>query len=133
MATKLHKDDEEVQVNALIYSMGPEAEHIFKFDDGEAKKYAPVLKKFLGTVTDVSKEEDNTPWEIALKVCGSTINFKIDCGANVTVISEREYNNLSRQPELRVATVPLCGVGTRIKCVGMFTAKIEYGDDLCCA
>ena len=334
MATKLHKDDEEVQVNALIYSMGPEAEHIFKsfkFDDGEATKYAPVLKKFneyfkprtniahergtfnclkqeegielflrslyeqadkceygdikddmirdrllvgmkdrvlahelqrgrrltleeyvaeirqselvkgniaiqstwsagsshavldevshgrggrgrskgrigrggyrgnrggshsrppsslprskcgkcgtahdngdrcpaynascfrchqhghfarrcpksssksvhevtennpdsyfLGTVTDVSKEEDNTPWEIALKVCGSTINFKIDCGADVTIISEREYNNLSRQPDVRVATVPLRGVGTRIKCVGMFTAKIKYGDE----
>ena len=29
IATKLHKDNKEVQVNALIYSMGPEAEYIY--------------------------------------------------------------------------------------------------------
>ena len=39
-----------MQVNALIYSMGPEAENVFKsfrFDDAaDSNKYAPVLKKF---------------------------------------------------------------------------------------
>ena len=28
-ATKLHLEDEDIQVEALIYSMGPEAENIF--------------------------------------------------------------------------------------------------------
>ena len=44
IATKLNKDDEEVQVSALIYTMGREAENIFKssiFDDDES-----VLSKF---------------------------------------------------------------------------------------
>ena len=30
ITTKLHKDDEDIQVNSLIYAMGKEAKHIFK-------------------------------------------------------------------------------------------------------
>ena len=49
-ATKLGKEDESVQISTLIYVMGKEAEHVFKsfvFEDAEnAKKFAPVLKKF---------------------------------------------------------------------------------------
>ena len=48
-ATKLNKEDEEIQINALIYAMGKEAEHIFKaftFEEGGQKKYNVVLKKF---------------------------------------------------------------------------------------
>ena len=50
VATKLDKDDEPVQVNALIYSMGSEAENIyksFKFDPADdGNKYTPVINKF---------------------------------------------------------------------------------------
>lgn len=50
LASKLHEDDESVQVSSLIYTMGKEAEHVFKsfvFDDARDKdKYKPVLKKF---------------------------------------------------------------------------------------
>ena len=50
MASKLNKDEHEVQISALIYSMGREAEHIFKslqFDSEDDKKdYDKVLKKF---------------------------------------------------------------------------------------
>ena len=48
-ATKLNKEDEELQINALIYAMAKEAEHIFKaftFEEGGQKKYDVVLRKF---------------------------------------------------------------------------------------
>ena len=50
MATKLSKDEGEVQISALIYAMGREAEHIFKsfvFDNEDDKKdYEIVLEKY---------------------------------------------------------------------------------------
>ena len=48
-ATKLNKENEELQINALIYTMGKEAEHIFNaftFEEGDEKKYDAVLNKF---------------------------------------------------------------------------------------
>ena len=50
MATKLNKYEEEVQISALIYATGREAEHIFKsfgFDNEDDKKdYEIVLEKY---------------------------------------------------------------------------------------
>jgi len=48
-ATKLNKEDEVLQINALIYTMGKEAEHVFKvftFAEGDEKKYAKITEKF---------------------------------------------------------------------------------------
>ena len=48
-ATKLSEEDEVLQINALIYTMGKDAEHIFKaftFTGGNEKKYAKVIEKF---------------------------------------------------------------------------------------
>ena len=50
-ATKPNKETEELQINALIYTMGKEAEHIFNaftFEEGDEKKYGVVLNKFEG-------------------------------------------------------------------------------------
>ena len=50
IATKLNTETEEIQVNTLIYAMGPEAESAFRTlqftDDTEKDKYDIVLKKF---------------------------------------------------------------------------------------
>ncbi|KAI4901672.1 hypothetical protein NFI96_008116 [Prochilodus magdalenae] len=50
LATKLNKDNGEIQVSSLIYSMGSEAEKIFSsfsFDsEEEGKDFDKVLKKF---------------------------------------------------------------------------------------
>ena len=48
-ATKLNKVDEILLINALIYTMGKEAEHILKvftFGEGNEKKFAKVIQKF---------------------------------------------------------------------------------------
>ena len=49
IASKLHEDDEDIQVNSLIYAMGKEAAHIFKsrvFDEGDEGKYEKVMEKY---------------------------------------------------------------------------------------
>jgi hypothetical protein len=49
IATKLHKDDKDVQDNALIYVMGEEAEHLFTqfgLSADDQKKYEKVMEKF---------------------------------------------------------------------------------------
>lgn len=48
-AMKANKEDEILQINALIYTMAKEAEHIFKdftFGEGDEKKYNKVIEKF---------------------------------------------------------------------------------------
>jgi len=48
-ATKLNEEDEVLQVNALAYTMGKEAEHVFKaftFMSGDERKYPKVIAKF---------------------------------------------------------------------------------------
>ena len=48
IATKLDKDDGVVQVNALVYAMGPEADHIFSTfdftDEADQDDYKKVLE-----------------------------------------------------------------------------------------
>ncbi len=48
-ATKLDKEDGEIQVSSLIYAMGNEVEHIFKSftfnEEGDKKKFDVVLRK----------------------------------------------------------------------------------------
>ena len=49
MASKLYKDPQEVQVSALIYSMGPAAEHLlssFGLTEANKKLIEPVLEQF---------------------------------------------------------------------------------------
>ena len=51
LASGLHKDDGEVQVAALIYSMGPQAEHIvttLKLTVEQSKNYDTVIEKLKG-------------------------------------------------------------------------------------
>ena len=49
IACKLDKEDGEIQVNTLLYTMGPESEHIFAqfaLTEAESKSYATVADKF---------------------------------------------------------------------------------------
>ena len=48
-ATKLNKEDKVLQINAVIYTVGKEVEHVFKaftFAEGDEEKYAKVIEKF---------------------------------------------------------------------------------------
>ena len=45
LASALHKEDEEIQVSALVYSMGPEAESVLQSFGGEANTFTAVIQK----------------------------------------------------------------------------------------
>ena len=75
-ATKLDRETPTVQVSSLAYSVGREAEEIYSSSQLATTVQAPAA----GT--------DETEWYIDLDVNGDPINFKIDSGADVTVISE---------------------------------------------
>ena len=46
-ATKLNKDDQDVQIASLLYSMGPKSEHIVKhFPDDDRKEFDKMIVKF---------------------------------------------------------------------------------------
>ena len=52
LSTKLHKEEGAVQVSALIYRMGREAEHVYRsftLADGDDAKFDVILAKFAGT------------------------------------------------------------------------------------
>jgi hypothetical protein len=45
-------------------------------------------------------DDNNRPWEVTLPVCGSEVNFKIDSGADVNVMTLDSFENLVNKPTL---------------------------------
>lgn len=71
-------------------------------------------------------KDDDSPWYINLKVCGTEIPFKIDCGADVSTMSESMYENLTHRPKLRKSDRNLKSASGRLECLGRFTAHIKH-------
>ncbi|CAB4027684.1 Retrovirus-related Pol poly from transposon, partial [Paramuricea clavata] len=223
IATKLNKEDDEIQVSTLIYSMGKQAEHVYKtfrLEKGEEEEYETVLAQFdayfvpkrnviherarfyqrrqhagetveafirslyelaencdfadardeqvrdriviglldknvsqrnyrrgdwnkrqtlsfqqqqrcewdetffLGSVMSCNRDKD--PWQVDLKLNGQPTKFKIDTGADITVIPEAIYSNLVPRPPLQSTTAVLQGPGGIIACIGEITAILSY-------
>ena len=84
---------------------------------------------FLGTVTQ-ERTQDKTPWMITLSISNTPVRFKIDCGADVTVMTLKQYNALKQRPRLREDKSTLKGVGGILTSTGVFTATAPYKDEL---
>ena len=76
----------------------------------------------LGSVDDISTEP---PWRVTLRLCGRETSFKIDTGADVSVISNAVYQSLQPRPSLKKSKVVLQGPGGIIKNEGEFTATVR--------
>ena len=70
--------------------------------------------------------DSTAPWWVTLNVCGSRVKFKIDPGADVTVISTDEYKRLTDKPQLQPTTAQLTGVSAPIKYHGLVHVEIVY-------
>ena len=84
-------------------------------------------KEFLGAV---SADAVNTtkPWTITLKLNGRNVEFKVDTGADVTVIPESIYNP-EEDGELECTGIPLNGpTGEKLDVCGRFTGHLESKD-----
>ena len=69
---------------------------------------------------------DETEWYIHLDVNGEPINFKIDSGADVTVISEYIYCRMPNRPHLEPSKVVRNSPGGQLSNLGQFVARTLY-------
>ncbi|GFS12539.1 transposon Ty3-G Gag-Pol polyprotein [Elysia marginata] len=66
------------------------------------------------------------PWTTKCKINGKDeATFKIDTGADVTVISRKNYDNFIYKPALQTTKIRLNSPGGPIKCLGKFQALIS--------
>ena len=55
-----------------------------------------------------------------------TVNFKIDSGADTSVISDATYRRMNNPPKLEQSKTPLYGPGGKLKCQGYFTGETKH-------
>ena len=81
---------------------------------------------FLGVVTSpTDKKED--PWLITLPIHGQRTVFKIDCGADVTVVAKSTYDSMRVKPTLISTDHQLStAAGEKLKCYGIVKVKTKY-------
>ena len=91
----------------------------------EVAAQPPGVDYFLGAVDSA---EDSDAWMVPLEVCGTSINFKIDTGADISVMSHTTFQTLPRCPVLQPAKVMLSTPGGKPQIRGEFTAVTTYKD-----
>ena len=68
-------------------------------------------------------------WKAKIKVQRKEISFKIDTGADVTVLSPETYEKLPSHPNMRPTQKILRGpCKQKLFCKGVFTAKLQTND-----
>ncbi|XP_026020736.1 uncharacterized protein K02A2.6-like [Astatotilapia calliptera] len=86
---------------------------------------------FLGAViepktTVIEESGSDADWDIELLVNGSPVDFKIDTGADTTVMTETTLNKLQQRPKLIQCKPTVYSPGGKVKCMGKFLATTEY-------
>jgi len=61
-----------------------------------------------------------------LDVSGTKINFKIDTGADITLIPYSVYQSIAKRPALEQPTEFLEGAGGSVDCIGKFVCLTHY-------
>ncbi|MCG8045737.1 MAG: reverse transcriptase domain-containing protein, partial [Candidatus Thiodiazotropha endolucinida] len=89
-------------------------------DPGVYDASARLSEYFIGSIDCISDEK---PWIATLNICSTDIDFKIDTGADTTVISEKTFTTLKRRPALKRATSVLTSPGGQLECKGYFIAE----------
>lgn len=87
---------------------------------------APPQTYFLGTV--MCDQQHEAPWEITLKVAEYPIKFKIDTGADISIIPEAVYHKIRPRPPLQHNNNILKSASGRLECKGTFTAKTTHNE-----
>lgn len=77
-----------------------------------------VATHFLGETRDV---QENSAWTITLPILDTAVDFKIDTGADISVISEKTLLSLKCKPKLTKVTAKLESPGGKLQCKGQFT------------
>ncbi|CAI5695044.1 unnamed protein product [Oreochromis niloticus] len=86
---------------------------------------------FLGAVTEpkttvIEESGSDADWDIELLVNSSPVDFKIDTGADTSVMTETTFNKLQQRPKLIQCKPTVYSPGGKVKCVGKFLATTVY-------
>ena len=81
---------------------------------------------FIGSVD--CEDSMEPPWRINMDICGRSISFKLDSGADVTVMSEHTYTTLQHPPPLRRVRIKLGTLRGEIVAKGLFIARAVVND-----
>ena len=82
-------------------------------------------------LTAVGAGQPQTSWSTAVTINGHQVSFKLDTGAEVTVISDDTFKSL-KVTELQSSMKRLCGPDNRpLDVVGELSATLEYKDRSC--
>ena len=80
------------------------------------------------TISQAQLNHNEPPWRVALEVGGSKLTFKIDTGADVCVISKKQFQNLKFPPILMPSKATLRSAGGLIKNMGEFKCIAKCGN-----
>ena len=78
---------------------------------------------FLGVVDCTT---NNDAWFVTLTVRRNRLRFKIDTGADVTVISEETWLSMRNKPQLQPTTVNLNSIGGQVSACGKSNSTTRY-------
>ena len=65
-------------------------------------------------------------WAVELRVGSTPVDFKIDTGADVSVICDETYHSLIPKRPLEPADLPLDSPGGELQCIGQFQSTVTY-------
>lgn len=90
-----------------------------------------VEEFYMGVLYQQQTMSPEPPWHVALELSGRQINFKIDTGADVSVISRAEFANITPKPNLIKSQAVLRGPGGLILHDGEFKTTVHHRDRQC--
>ena len=91
----------------------------------EVSEHEENAAYFLGSVK-CTPSSSGGQWTVKLNICHTPVSFKIDTGADVCIMSEETFKNLSQVTELHPSKAVLCSPGGRLNCIGQFTANVWH-------
>lgn len=81
-------------------------------------------------VGELSKENCQDDWIVNLTTCDTLVTFKIDTGANATVIDEDTFKKMRSKVQLGPPDTQFVSPLGDLRCTGMFQTTTSYKDRL---
>lgn len=79
---------------------------------------------------NVCSIQNEPPWTVLLELNNhNKVAFKIDTGADVSVLSSKTFDNMNPKPELQHSNSTLRSPGGIAKCLGKFSSKVKLEDN----
>ena len=97
---------------------------------GEVKEEYDSDPYFMGEVTLIDTVETGSRvWTASIQIAKEQIEFKLDSGADVTVLPESKYHKLQVKPKLQSTNKVLLGpCNYKMECIGKYSTKLSIDE-----